>query len=225
MLDTETAWADWIRLRYGIEGNDADTLADALRRSYQVVKQTFFEFGIRTNDHSHIPAFGHLESRLHNYGKAQLKWIPTYDDKQNVYDLLISPGRKILRLHREKHEEALASIEYSLAKIGTLKDVLKAADLEDITTRFTDLRTWVTIHQYQYDAYIRILAIRKDGKSEEQVSLINNDLQYLGEVLKDIEDGTIHYSYLFSPDHIRTFIKDVQIRLEKGELDSAWYMN
>ncbi len=56
--DPEVAWKEWIAGKYGITDEESELiLASALRKSYEVVRKVFFEFGVRTNDHSHIPNF------------------------------------------------------------------------------------------------------------------------------------------------------------------------
>ena len=206
--DPEVAWKEWIAGKYGITDEESELiLASALRKSYEVVRKVFFEFGVRTNDHSHIPNFSHLESRLFNYGKALIHWCPTPENKQNIYDLLIRPGSKILRMHRELHEESLHLIEQALGNVKLLENRMRPEDYEDIIRRYGDMKVWVLLHQEEYEAYIRLLIQRKTP-SERNQAMAEKSLVRLGKMAERIRSGEIKDCYLFSVDHVESFIED-----------------
>ena len=204
--DMEEIWADWIRTRYHLTGAPAQTLHEALDLSYGVVRDIFFLFGIRANDHSHIPDFHHLESRLHNYGKAVFKWNPTPENRENVYDLLVRPGEKIRKKSLRIHDRALADIDQALDMISGIAE-LNPDDRADLRRRYEDMRTWVAIHQVQYDVYIRLL-IHRRTPTEENRSAAEKGLQTLSRTVVQLNQGTLRSSYLFSPDHIQAFIQE-----------------
>ena len=206
--DPEVAWKEWIAGKYGITDEESELiLASALRKSYEVVRKVFFEFGVRTNDHSHIPNFSHLESRLFNYGKALIHWCPTPENKQNIYDLLIRPGSKKLRMHRELHEESLHLIEQALGNVKLLENRMRPEDYEDIIRRYGDMKVWVLLHQEEYEAYIRLLIQRKTP-SERNQAMAEKSLVRLGKMAERIRSGEIKDCYLFSVDHVESFIED-----------------
>lgn len=214
-IDLERVWTEWIAGKYGIEAEEAtDTLASALRKSYEVVKKVFFEFGVRTNDHSHIPNFIHLESRLFNYGKALMKWCPTPENKQNIYDLLICPGKKILRLHRELHGESLELIGRALEQVNMLEDCMRPEDYKDVIRRYEDMRVWVLLHQDEYEAYIRLL-VQKRNPSVTNRELAECALDSLEERTERIRKGEIRDCYLFSVDRIESFLKDCRVEFNR----------
>lgn len=212
---TEDLWHEWIVQKYGIrESQNQDILADVLRNGYRVVQMVFFEFGIRANDHSHIQTLQNLESRLYNYGKALMHWCPTPENKQTIYDLFIRPGGKILRKNREVHEEALGLIERTLRKLESIRKLLDEKDYEDLRQRFDVLRIWVTIHSYQYEAYIRLLIQRKMPDIQNRQTA-ENALTALLEYKKKIEQGEIQNSYLFSLPRIEEFVTDCRAEFKK----------
>lgn len=207
-IDPEEIWKEWIQDKYNIcDEESAALLASAFRKSYKVVQNVFFEFGVRANDHSHIPDFAHLESRLFNYGKALIKWSPTPENKQNIYDLLIHPGDKILRLHSELHEESLELIEHALEQIKSLEGCMRWKDYEDVVRRYEDMRIWVLLHQDEYESYIRLL-IQRRNPTERNRKLAECALISLEEKTKKIRNGEIRSCYLFSIDHIESFIAE-----------------
>ena len=213
-IDPEMVWEKWMIQKYSLtEDTERRILASALRKSYDVVRKIFFEFGIRTNDHSHIPGFYHLESRLFNYGKALINWDPSPENKQNVYDLLINPGRKILRKHKELHEESLALIDAALYQIDSIQAVLRCDDYTDLRKRFEDMRVWTLLHQEEYEAYIRLLIHRKTP-SENNLKLAMEALNRLELYVKRIRSKEIRNSYLFSLDHIDEFVKVYNAQIE-----------
>ena len=215
--DPEQLWREWLKLRYNLTGEAADQMVDLLKRSYPVVQNVFFEFGIRTNNHSHLPDFGHLESRLHNYGKALIRWNPTPDNLQTVYDLLIRPGQKILRQHRCIHQEALYQIKESLKSLEKLENSLQAADYEDIRLRFLRLDTWVLFHQYEYEAYIRLLIQRKGEDSSENLAAAESALEKLTALTKEIRTGVRSDCYLFSLKDVDSFTEKCRKELQLTE--------
>jgi len=205
---TEEIWQEWILQKYGIqESEKQDILAAALRNGYKAVQMTFFEFGIRSNDHSHIQTLPNLESRLYNYGKALMHWCPTPENKQTMYDLFVRPGKKILRRNEETHEEAEELIEQALKKLEYIRESLVQEDYEDIKKRFHVLQTWVTIHKYQYEAYIRLLIHRSTPDTQNRQKA-EQALEMLTKYKQDIEQGKIPDSYLFSLPHIEDFVTD-----------------
>lgn len=206
-VDTDDLWDEWIQMKYGLTGDNALKLADALRKSYKVVSDVFFEFGIRANDHSHIPAFHHLESRLHNYGKAIKQWASTPQNRQNVHDLLVNPGRKILRLQREKHEDALKLIKEALSQVNDLREFMKEEDINDICRRYEDMYTWVTLHEDEYDAYVRLL-IHRRNPSPENTAAAAEAMARLKMLTDKIRSGEIRNNYLFSLDHVDDFVNE-----------------
>lgn len=217
-IDSEDVWTQWIEKKYGIvEEISQNVLAAALRKSYEVVKKVFFEFGVRTNDHSHLPDFAHLESRLFNYGKALVKWCPTPENKQNIYDLLIQPGEKILRMHVELHEEAMELIEKALHAVNSLKNQMNMEDYRDITGRYEDMSMWVMLHRDEYEAYIRLLIQRKTP-SEKNRAKAEVVMGRLGDNVKKIRCGKIRDCYLFSAGNIESFLEKCHEELDKAEI-------
>lgn len=214
---TEELWHQWILQKYGIkEINNQDLLAAALRNGYKAVQTTFFEFGIRTNDHSHMQTFNNLESRLYNYGKALMKWCPTPENKQTIYDLFVCPGPKIIRRNREAHEEAIQMVYQALQKIEGVRDSLEQKDYEDLRQRFDVLQTWITIHGYQYEAYFRLL-IQRSKPSCENEQKAEEALTALLDYKERIENGEISNSYLFSLWRIDEFVADCRRELKELE--------
>lgn len=205
---TEELWHEWILKRYGIkETEKQDLLAAALRNGYKAVQMTFFEFGIRSNDHSHIQTLQNLESRLYNYGKALMKWCPTPENKQTMYDLFVRPSGKILRRNKEAHEEASERIHDALQKIESIREELILKDYEDLRQRFDVLKTWITIHHYQYEAYIRLL-IQRNRPDMENQQKAEEAMMALLDYKHRIEEGEISDSYLFSLWRIQEFVTD-----------------
>lgn len=215
--DTEEVWEQWIAGKYGIRDRQAQCiLASSLRKSYEVVKKVFFELGVRTNDHSHIPGFSHLESRLFNYGKALIHWCPTPENKQNIYDLLIQPGQKILRKHKELHEEVTALIDKAIKQVESIKGSLREEDFEDILRRYEDMRQWTLLHQDQYEAYIRLLIHRKNP-SGENCDMAEKALWRLEERAGKIKRGEIRDCYLFSVSHVEEFLTECRRQFNTEE--------
>lgn len=214
-VDTEEVWQEWLEMRYGLNtAEDKKNLAAALRTSYKIVKNVFFEFGVRTNDHSHIPDFEHLESRLYNYGKALIKWSPTPENKQTIYDLLIHPGEKILRMHRELHEESLELYQKAIEKVNKVSKDLKEEDRQDILERFQRMQVWIELHQEEYEAYIRLLIHRKKPQMENKEAALEA-LKRLEEKAQDIRTGKVSDCYLFSLDHIDSFVQTCRKKFEE----------
>ena len=214
-IDTEEVWHDWLEMRYGLKKTeDKNNLAAALRYSYKIIKNVFFEFGVRTNDHSHIPNFEHLESRLYNYGKALIKWSPTPENKQNIYDLLINPGNKILRMHRELHEDSLELNMKAVEKVKKISSDLKEEDRQDILKRFQRMQVWIELHQEEYEAYIHLMIYRKKHQKENKEAAFAA-LKRLEEKAQDIRTGKISNCYLFSLDHIDSFVMTCKKEFEE----------
>ncbi len=214
---TEELWHEWLLQKYGLESEDRqELLAAALRNGYKAVQMTFFEFGIRTNDHSHIQTFQNLESRLYNYGKALMKWCPTPENKQTIYDLFVCPGGKILRRNREVHEEAIQLVHQALQKVEGLREVLEQKDYEDLRQRFDVLKTWITIHGFQYEAYMRLLIQRRKPELENHKKA-EEAMTALLEYKQRIERGEIADSYLFSLWRIDEFVEDCRRELKELE--------
>lgn len=172
--------------------------------------------GVRTNDHSHIPGFSHLESRLFNYGKALIHWCPTPENKQNIYDLLIQPGQKILRKHKELHEEVTALIDKAIKQVESIKGSLREEDFEDILRRYEDMRQWTLLHQDQYEAYIRLLIHRKNP-SGENCDMAEKALWRLEERAGKIKRGEIRDCYLFSVSHVEEFLTECRRQFNTEE--------
>lgn len=216
---TEEIWHQWIQMRYKIDAPEKqDILAAALRNGYKAVEKVNFEFGIRTNDHSHIPDFGYLDSRIHNYGKALIRWCPTPENRQNVYDLLVCPNGKILRMHEELHEEALELVEKSLKKIESIRNMLNESDYTDLVQRFEVQRTWIILHKYEYEAYICLLTERKTPSGENR-SRAERAMESLTEYQQKIKQGKVRDSYLFSHNHIEDFVKVCREEFNKLRMD------
>lgn len=208
--DTEELWDEWINSRYGISDRYiCEELASILRASYQAVKQVLFGCGVRMTDHSHIPDYGHLESRLYNYGKALIGWRPDPENQQAVYDLLIRPGRKALRINRENHENSLTLMREAAGRLDHLREYLKAEDYEDISGRYRDFICFIQLHQLELDAYLRLRRYQK-VKEPENREVIEQDINRLEEYRADILSGKIPPCYLFSPDHIGSFTESVR---------------
>lgn len=204
-VSTEDIWHEWILSRYGLSGQAAQTMLRLLRRSYAVVRDVNFMFGIRTNDHSHIPDFHHLESRLHNYGKAVMQWNPTPANRQQVYDLLVRPDAKVLRMMQEIHDDAQVQITSALAELEQIADGMNPADVLDIRTRYEDMQVWVELHRHEYDAYVRLLAYRRDQRDTYREGA-ETSLAALEKLVGKIRKQEIRDNYLFSLDHIDEFL-------------------
>lgn len=212
---TEDLWHEWIGMKYGVtDAEKRDILASALRNGYKVVDKVNFEFGIRTNDHSHIPSFGYVDSRTHNYGKALIEWCPTPENKQTIYDLLIRPNAKILRLHKEAHEEAAELVEKALARIESIKDALREEDYQDLVQRFEVQRIWVKLHQHEYEAYIRLL-IERRTPGEENRRKAEQAIKSLIDLKNRIARGELADSYLYEPGRIDDFIENCRREFAK----------
>lgn len=210
---SEDLWHEWIEMKYGIADADKrDILASALRSGYKVVDKVNFEFGIRTNDHSHIPSYAYVDSRTHNYGKALIQWCPTPENKQTIYDLLIRPNAKILRMHREIHEEALEQIEKAIKKIESIRDALREEDYHDLVQRFDVQRIWVMLHHDEYEAYIRLLMERRTPDKENRQKA-EAALERLADTQDRIARGELRQSYLYAPGRIDDFIANCRREL------------
>jgi len=213
IADMETIWSDWILERYKLK-EGIEELASIFRNSYEVIKLVNFTFGTRMNDHSHLPDFDVLESRLYLYAKAIYTWAPFPEVHQNIRDLLMTPGKKILRLNREAHEKAVAYIDDALSRLENIKFRLEDADYADIKNRYNDMRIYTEFHKLMYDAYLRIL-IRRNRK--ETASDISLNFKTENETLFEEDIGKLEIdlnkikaekraNYLLSPNHIEDFI-------------------
>ncbi len=110
-------------------------------------------------------------------------------------------------MHRELHEESLHLIEQALGNVKLLENRMRPEDYEDIIRRYGDMKVWVLLHQEEYEAYIRLLIQRKTP-SERNQAMAEKSLVRLGKMAERIRSGEIKDCYLFSVDHVESFIED-----------------
>ena len=215
IADMETVWNDWIHEKYNVK-NEKEEFVSILRNSYEAIKLVNFTFGTRMNDHSHLPDFEVLETRLHLYAQAMQIWNPVPEVRQTIRDLLMTPGAKILRLNREAHEKAMYYIDDALQRLDKISTSLSSTDYADIKKRFTDMRIYSELHFLMYDSYIRILVKRynntnsagKDSAYQADANALsfNHNIEKLKQALDKLKTQK-EVCYLLSPNHIEDFIR------------------
>lgn len=151
-VDLDAVWRDWARQH----GSSApEQLASALREVSAAVLEVFFQAGTRTNDHSRLPAFDYLVSRATNYGKALLEWCPTPENRQAMWELLVSPTAATLRRNAELHAAAEEKIRRATAHPppSALGD-LRMSDGSTLAEAATTLTAWIRLHRWQMEAFL-----------------------------------------------------------------------
>ena len=98
-------------------------------------------------------------------------------------------------------------IEQALGNVKLLENRMRPEDYEDIIRRYGDMKVWVLLHQEEYEAYIRLLIQRKTP-SERNQAMAEKSLVRLGKMAERIRSGEIKDCYLFSVDHVESFIED-----------------
>jgi len=223
LASTEEIWDEWILERYGME-ECRQELTRIFRLSYEVIKLVNFTFGVRMNDHSHLPDFDVLESRLHNYAKAIYIWNPSPEYRQTIRDMLLTPGPKIIRLNRDAHETALSYINDALMSLEAIRVYLKEDDFMDIKKRYLDMKIYTEMHSLIYDAYIRLLAERN---AIEMKKPFEGNLKFLYEDIDALEQRLIgirtekNINYLLSPLNVESFIQ--KMRNEAKTVDEIFH--
>jgi hypothetical protein len=154
LVDTDPLWRDWAAQRYG--AGVADEMVETLRLSFEANRRTMFTLGVRTNNHSYLPTFSYLQSRLVNYAKALAEWVPTPHNRQNMFEFAVQPGEKIIRVVREEHDAALRDLYKAKFRIERLAEAqrLKAEDAAQLIKMFTDSIDWVAFHSFQLQIYL-----------------------------------------------------------------------
>ena len=206
LADTDEIWDHWIRRRYKLEKQeDIDKMAALLRNTYPAAKKILYTFGVRMADHSHMARFDIFQSRLYNYAKALHCWDPSPENRQILYDLTVNPGKKILRITKEEHDEALRLTRQSLAMLDELADSLSGEDYADVRKRLLNTEIMANLHFYQMDAYLRLRAWQlKDDKSV--LPELENKLNKLEALICELKKDPEPVCYLFSPNNVADFI-------------------
>lgn len=203
LVDTEQLWKLWIRKRYGLTSKEYD-LAVILRSSYKVVRSVNFLFGIRTNDHSHLPSFSVLQSRFFNYAKAMYQWTDDPDLRLLLFEIVTNTETKHIRLIEEIYDQAQKIVQCCLVDIEALKEEMREDDFLDIKNRFFVMKEYVELHQMQYDSFFRLLVLRKQADDEIEEKLLKNLMKLeQWSVQKQSSTGSC---YLIDPRTITDFV-------------------
>lgn len=91
---------------------------------------------------------------------------------------------------------------------------LKEEDRQDILERFQRMQVWIELHQEEYEAYIRLMIHRKKPQMENKEAALEA-LKRLEEKAQDIRTGKVSDCYLFSLDHIDSFVQTCRKKFEE----------
>jgi hypothetical protein len=212
LANTDEIWREWLDCRFGCAS--AEPLARILRSTYRANLQVFFTLGTRTNDHSRLPTLGYLRSRVVNYGRALLEWVPTPETRQQMWELLCAPSEKTVRVVQELHEDSLRTIALALAELEQLEDRLAPLDLQLLRGAFRRFQQWAQWHQAQMEIFIR-LSIQRRKPAAGNLDRLQRALAALeGRLEAPASEESTDYA-LLAPDRVRAFLSEA--RAELGE--------
>ena len=153
-LSIDRLWRDWAEKRFGKQA--APKMIEALRRSDQIGKRTFYFRGMWVQQHSRIADLPYLEAQVLHTGRSMIQWCPqNMEDNQLIDEFMYHPGERTIRVAIADRREALRLNRLSMADVESVKAMLPAAEYRLAVAQFTLQRHFVETSIPHIEAFLR----------------------------------------------------------------------
>ena len=207
-LSIDRLWRDWAEKRFGKQA--APKMIEALRRSDQIGKRTFYFRGMWVQQHSRIADLPYLEAQVLHTGRSMIQWCPqNMEDNQLIDEFMYHPGERTIRVAIADRREALRLNRLSMADVESVKAMLPAAEYRLAVAQFTLQRHFVETSIPHIEAFLRYW-IQRNTPSAENLAKLEPPLRALESKADEVARLYQEKLPLFTAQSIRTYVRQVR---------------
>ena len=207
-LSIDRLWQDWAEKRFGPQA--APKMIEALRRSDQIGKRTFYFRGMWVQQHSRIADLPYLEAQVLHTGRSMIEWCPqNMEDNQLIDEFMHHPYERTIRVAIADRREALRLNRLSMADVESVRAVLPAAEYRLAVDQFTLQRHFVETSIPHIEAFLRY-SIQRNTPSAENLAKLEPPLKALENKADEVARLYQEKLPLFNAQSIRTYVRQVR---------------
>jgi hypothetical protein len=207
-LPIDHVWQEWAERRFGKQA--APRMIEALRRSDQIGKLTFYFRGMWVQRHSRIADLPYLEAQVLHTGRSLIQWCPqNIEDNRLIDEFMYHPSEHTIRIAVADRREALRLNRLSLDDVESVKAVLPAAEYRLAVDQFTLQRQFVETSIPHIEAFLRYW-IQRRRPSAENLAKLDATLGALESKADEVQRLYEERRPLFTAQSIRRFVQQVR---------------
>ncbi len=210
--DVDEVWLEWAGPQAGAA---APELARVLREVTAAAQSVFFQHGTRTNDHSRLPSFDYLRTRAVNYAKALAIWRPDPETRQAVWEFIVAPGARQLRLNEEIHAAATATVQRARATLAALPLNLLTSAGTPLVAGLDVLLAWIRVHRWQIEVFLRWRQFALSRQPEARLAGVSA-LRSLADAVAGATPPTAPASALLDPARLHAFVARARAEFDRA---------